>query len=1505
LPRARLARVARLARLAALGLGTTIVFAVLAASVVLQGPRLGRLIEGALPPNAGKIHIAGVTWHLRALLDLLTDAPSPIAVEGLQIVDPEGAVVLDVPYLEAKVKLRTLIKGSFSIHELRVPKLLWRFAQLKNGEAIGFLAALAPKTPAPPPPPGTPPGPGSKFEIGDAELGDLTAVFDFPGAWGLELRHAHGTVSLIQSSLDPQHPIFGFDARQVVAEGGGFLRILDDNVLPLDRVVINRIATTQDHPDDIQLDLGEADTGRSQLTGLGAFTGIYGATSVPGIALHVAFARAGDALTAVAAGKGLAGLAVTGEQAAITADLTQPFAKIKVAAAIRGLDVRYGDARAQDLGLALAFDGGAGRVDVTHFGLGAPGGGKLSLEAHLDVNALSLDAALGLSAFHTESYLPRELRPLGGGRLDGKIEAHAELGKKSARLKKIDLKLRRAGAPGLPREVRVRGTADLAANRVKTGGLTVSVAGADATARGSVDLDRQLVDLALGVVAFDLGRLCGELGLPPLGKDAHVDLQADGSFDDPRASGQATVHGLGVGTRTMRELGVRFGLEHGLARLDRLSGPLFGGQLEAHGSLRLWEKRASKPLRSPVVDLKVSAHDIDLAALAPDAGVTGRLTLSADAHGPLDAVTAHVAIPAGTPIAALGDKFSVGPVNLALDGKTLAIEALRIAHHGGGAVDVHGRVGLAHQDLDLDVTLSRFPLATIPAVAATDIPVSGFVTAKLHVGGRPEHPELAGDIDLADVAVRGVRLGKGHLALTPATVGPTRAPGVAVHGQLFDRFDVDVEAALLPKGPSVHGRVAFRRLELHALAPELVALGDGRSVASGRVAIDLEPGQPLALDVLLPELWLSIARAVDGPNGETTLQRVRIEAARPVHIHIAGDRIALDEAHFATDGGDLRVEGRLDGRAISGALSGHLDLELLQPFLGAAAIDRLGGDLRAELTAGGTLDRPDLRGEVVVANPIHVRPHDLNRDIVVDSGRFALTPGGGVAIENLAITVDGATMKLGGRATLGPGFVPENLQADVDGDVSARLLAYAAPDAVSDAQGKAHIRAQLRGTLLNPDVRGRLDLDTIDFRLRDLGSEVQVQSGIVEISNEGVILHNVKVLFDGQGLLVIGASGVRAGRVQFTNLFPFEPGNFDLPLHGERLTYRSPGVFEIDDLAVDLDLKGNLDEGFGLGGEVRLVSGRYLQAFQVQNLALRPRVDESTVRPFYDGKPLLENLRLDMSVRTVGDGFVVQNNLAPEIHADIVLHVGGTLAIPQLAGDIRPTDGRFNIPFMRGDFDLVPNINHVTFIATKSIADGDTPDIQIEATNLVTDANGADHNVHMRISGPLREAQIDLSSDDGLDRNQAAFLLLTGRTSVSTSSPFGTQNATVGANLTTGADIAGQATRDTVANLMEPYIDDTFQRLTGLNLRLTVGSDGFEGRIRKRVSRYGDLQFDYLQGFQNQSHWNGSGNLWLLDYFTIGGGIEQIRLSSEQGVPETLPLNYNLELRLDYAIRRR
>jgi hypothetical protein len=1490
-------------RLTAIGLLGTIAFIVLAASVVLQGPRLGKLIEGALPPNQGKLLIGGVEWHLRALVDIVTDAPSPIAVDNLKIIDPEGTVVLDVPHLDARVKLRTLIGGSFSIHDLQVPKVLWRFAAMAHTEGIGFLAALAPKTPPPPAPPGTP---GSFFEIASAELGDLDVIFDFPGSWGLELRQTHARASLIQSSVDPKHPVFGFDAGPVVSTGGGYLKILDDNVLPFDRVVINRVATTQDWPDDIFLDLAGAETGKSKLVAKGMFTGIYGATSVPGIKLHGDWAHAGDAFAAVAAGRKIDGLVVgdggpaDGPGAHATVDLNDAFAKLKVKARFDDLDVAFATNRALGIGFDLGFDAEAGKVDVTKFGFGAPGGGRLALDAHLDTTKLALDAGVRLDGFHTESYVPPPMRVLAGGQLDGRIDASADLAHQSARVRRLDLRLARARAGGLPRVVRVHGDAYVSPEVARTDGLTVAVAGADATAKGRVELTKQAVELGLDVVASDLGRLLGEMGLPPLAKSARLTAKAGGTFDRPTASGEAVIEGLAAGGRSLKELKARFGLENGVARLDDLSGAALGGQLAAHGKLRLWEKSASKPLRSPQLDLELAATGLDLAALTGGDAVSGHVSLTASAHGPLDKLEALVRVPAGTRITAMGAPYVVGPVEVGLAGDTLDVRRLRVSQPAGGTVDVTGHVGVKKQDLDLYLVIADLPLESLPGVADSGVPVTGRASARLHVGGRPDRPELAGTLDLTDVVARGIALGPAHLRFSPTKVGAGGVPGVAVEGELFSRFHVEAEAALAKGGPLAHGLVSFQRVALDPLLPELAAFGDGKGMATGRVTIDVQPGKPLAVDVLLSELWLSIARNTSGESGETIVQRIRVQTTSPLHVTVDGGHVALDRVTLATDGGALAAEGHLDGQNVSGAMSGHLDLELVQPFL-LGTLQSISGDLKVEVKAGGTLSKPDLRGQVAIVDAIKVRPKDFPSDITIGSGVFALDAGG-VSVENVAVTVDGSTLHFSGGASLGPSFQPENLSADLSGDVSARMLAYVAPDAISDAQGTARIKAHLGGTLAKPDVRGRLDLGAIDFRLRDLGTEVQVKSGIVDLSNGGVVLHDVKVVLDEQGTLVIGASGVRDGRIQFTSLVPFKPGNVDLPLHGEHLVYRSAGAFEVDDLGFDLDMRGNVNNGFTLAGETRLVSGRFVQDLKVQSLVISPRVNESSVRPFYEGKPLLEGLQLDLTVRTVGEGFVVQNNIAPEIHVDVLLHVGGTLSEPAIAGDVRPTDGRFNLPGMRGDFDLVPNANHITFVDTKSIADGETPELDVQATSTVTDANGADHNVRMRIHGPLREAQIDLSTDDGLDRTQTAFLLLTGRTTTD-SQRIGTQNPTVGANITTGADVAGQLTRDTLANLMEPYIDSTFFRLTGLNLRLTVGPDGFQGRIRKRISRKLNLQADYLQGFQNNSKATFQLDLQGLDYLGLSTGVERVTLSSQQGVSETLPTNFNFELRLDYPLR--
>ena len=394
----------------------------------------------------------------------------------------------------------------------------------------------------------------------------------------------------------------------------------------------------------------------------------------------------------------------------------------------------------------------------------------------------------------------------------------------------------------------------------------------------------------------------------------------------------------------------------------------------------------------------------------------------------------------------------------------------------------------------------------------------------------------------------------------------------------------------------------------------------------------------------------------------------------------------------------------------------------------------------------------------------------------------------------------------------------------------------------------------------------------------------------------------MKVRLDDEGELLIGAKGVRPGRVHFTSLRPeFHWDAIDFPLAGNRLGYRDQGI-EVDDLSLRTELKGTPTDGLSFSGDVRLVSGRYLQDFNVRNLVLSSRINESsTSKPFWADEPLLENLALALRVRTEGDGFVVQNNLAPEIHVIIDLGIGGTLSAPTISGEIRPTDGRFHIIGLRGDFELSPNVNHVTFVPTKSIPAGDTPELNLEAQNTVLDASGSEHLVIMKITGPINQATIDLSTTDGMDRNQTMLLLLSGRT---TDNLSGNGGQVFGMNQQSGLDMLGQVSRDTVSNLVEPYIDDTLQILTGRkwNLRPTVGADGAEIKIQARATREFDLELSYLRGFQSQQRYRAQGVAWFRDYLTGRVIGDRLTYSLQQGLPIQTN-SFKLELTFEYPLR--
>ena len=233
-------------------------------------------------------------------------------------------------------------------------------------------------------------------------------------------------------------------------------------------------------------------------------------------------------------------------------------------------------------------------------------------------------------------------------------------------------------------------------------------------------------------------------------------------------------------------------------------------------------------------------------------------------------------------------------------------------------------------------------------------------------------------------------------------------------------------------------------------------------------------------------------------------------------------------------------------------------------------------------------------------------------------------------------------------------------------------------------------------------------------------------------------------------------------------------------------------------------------------------------------MVISPNINESAVAPFYEGKPLLENLALNLRVRTVGDSFMVQNNLAPELHMIFDLLVRGTLSEPRIAGDVRPTDGQFRIFGLRGEFTLVPNVNHVTFVDTKSIDRGRDPGAE-------PGGRGAGHRLHQpRARHPHAHQR---AGGSGPDRSvgHAAWTATRPcccwcRGGPPTDTALGGHNPTLAADVRTGTDVIDQLARDSVADLLEPYIDDTLQLLTGgvLNLRPTVGPEGFEVRMNLR-----------------------------------------------------------------------
>jgi autotransporter translocation and assembly factor TamB len=1488
--------------------------AVAGAVFFLQGERMGALVGKILPEMRGRMEFRSIRWPARLLIDILAKRPTPFSVDGVKFFDPEGTVVVDVPHLDVKLELHQLINGAgLFMHDLEVgPNSYWRFGRMqKTKKGIGFLAAFDLKHPSPPAPPGGKPEKGFAVRIFNAQLNGLRVVFDFPHVWGFDLHDLHAP-----AWLQVEDGFCGWEAVGVEARGGGYLTVLDQ-VLPFDSVKVKQVATLREYSDDIFLDLTAGRTGRTTLSGKGFFNGIYAAESVSAIHMHTEFNHAADALNAVLKPMNIPGLHIGGADARVTADLMGPYASIAINTDIAGLDASYDQYAVQNLVLraGMQFDpnskAAAPNTKLEELSFSPPGGGRFSTKLDLTVPKLSLQ--LRFEHFTLDSYLPAGLRKLAAGKLQGHLSATAEFDETMSAFKRgtlggLDLSFQRTGKRmSVPGSVRLSGQTTASTAEVSTSGLHIEVPGAGVDVRGKVELAKRLLALGLRMDSTNLPRLLASLGVQPFAQEASAAVDLTGTIDQPRASGQIEVKGIGGtnGIPAVPSFETRFHLQDGTLHVDSLAAEVAGGTLAGSGTLKLFEKTVQHMLRSPALEFRLDGKQIALESLIAGGLVSGKIAFEVTASGPLRQPKIRFRMPAGVTVLVLGQSWQIGGIDLEVDQEGAVVRLLQASGKAGGEIQIEGHMRFVPKAMPIEwrLRITDLPVAAVLAAAQVDVPTAGHLSIDLRLSGSSKVPRVEGTIGLRGITAMGVALGDATLNL-----GAIES-GISVKGTLFDRFTVDATAQLSPAGLRAKGNLSFTHLVLQDLALQLRGNReiddlveqlkdlDAHAVLSGDVGVEVQPGKPLAIQAVLTELAASISQEITEPGGQVTTRRIGLHNDGELRATLTGDHIVLSQARFITDAGRFSVTGALQGESLRAELSGQLDLELLQPLL-RKRLEKLGGAVSLDVKVSGTMTKPLVDGTLAIARPVNALPAGFDSPIAVPSGVVHLQSDA-VELKDLAVSVGGATLRLSGRAGLGANFVPTSLALQVNGEVSASLLESLAPDTVSDVSGRARIDAKVSGTLAEPNLSARIKLGEIQMRLRGISGKVAVESGTVELSSHDVFLRDIELRVNDDGRLLIGA-GANPGRMRIISLRPkLVLGEVDLPLRGERLVYRSAAV-EIDDLSFTLELTGDLQDSLSLDGDVRLVSGRYLQDFNVRNLMLTPRINESESRPVWAGVPLLENLGLGLRVRTLGDGFMVQNNLAQEIYLQVDLLIGGTLSAPTLAGDVRPTDGRFHVLGLRGDFELTPNVNHVTFVPTKSLAAGDTPELNLEATNLLTDAFGNENTVQMHITGPINQAAIDLSTAQGLDRNQTLMLLLSGRTTEDT----GMGGRVIGINAQSGIDMMGQASRDAVASLVGPYIDDTLQTLTGhkLNLRPTVGADGFEVKVLARATRELSLELSYLRGFQTQVRYRAQADAWLRDYLTLRLIGEQLTYSPQQGITDQVSA-LKLELTVDYPIR--
>lgn len=1473
-----------------------------------HGSRLAQFVMETVNPGIrGRLTIDRIDWPLWNLLTLQLGR-IPVVVHGIHVFDPEGRPTLEIPRAHATIDAWALIRptGDLGPYEGGHRDLLIDDLVVAGGRVIveahptpggpdetevGFTAAFAARDDEDD---DEPRRPGSIIHLRTLELRAVRLELRFP-AWAatIDSLSTHGWLRK-SSRVRPASPdATGFipDFTYFVAPSTGHATLhlaggggVDFEFTQLD------VATLAQLPDarDKFVWRGKARTVEGATLEIDGFlSGLY--DEVGGVALAIDFAHAG-ALAArvskgVVSGDDLSGrFALAGPSGAARLDLVAERAAVRtelpgagpIAATVRRVVVSLtGDTNIAELS-ELDADLFGGRLQAT---------ARVQLpDANLPLARCGLDAARGgelpcgvasveiLEPVELAGLLPDKVVELAGGtRLSGKI---AILGQRSDLLADtLDLHLGGAHALGKLR---------FSAGTLRTDRLVLDVPHGTIEASGSIDTRRRQLAIAFRAQARRLRPLLKQFRVPPLATSATARGTVNGSLDRPVTSARVSVRGVpwvDAVTASLRHVGDRLAIQ-------ALDAHPFGGELHAEGDLTLGRLVT-------ITRLALRASNLELAQVPGLEQLVGLVDLHAEADGPLTQPRVQLSARA-TGTAALGVPLGDLRLDAAWGDDGLVLHRVTLGGADAKAeLRLSGTIG-RRRELDLALVVERAELAALPGVTPA-LAVDGEASLHLDANGTLDAPLLSGRLGLHRVAAGIHYYGDGRLAIGPRT-GDVARPGLLqLGGSLFQgKLALDLSWSLFaPHDLTL--TVRFRRVELDDLTDALAASFGVRGFATGEATVRLRPGERDPARRLTGALRLEELHVeVDGQDPRGHPRVVALELcgaadgrAAPVLIDWDGATVRLPApARICTPAGELVLAGRiglglLGVDAIDARLRGELSLGVAELFLGKW-VDNLSGSAAVDLRVTGSLSAPRLLGTVRI-DKASARPRGSEHTVSVPKGVLTLA-NDEIALERLELEVDGAKLQADGHLTL-VNLAPTTLDARVRGRLAARLLAIIAGAAFSDAGGAAAVELTLRGPFAAPEIQGALRFDSpFSLTPRGLRREITIREGRLAFREQTLVLEQLRGEFNEARLLLAG----------FVDLRGWRWSGVDARIELEGFALRIPEQLQLEANAA-LRLSGGPD-GLALDGEIALVDGAYVGRFSYVNLLVPVRTTERNA-PFWEGNPLLEHLRLALSVQTVGT-LRVNTNIASGIHitSPLGVRISGTLARPRLDGAVEAHEGTIKLPGVRPTFTV--DRGAVRFFG------GDDPAplslrtlVTLNAETLYTDTEGRTHEIDLEIKGPLAALEVSMSTrNTGLNAAQTLLLVTAGRTTDQLRQQARGDDPgaprvgdTGGVGGSSGvASATDQLVKDFASDFISALVEAPLKDLTGLDcVRLEIGTESALVYGCKKIGRAVQGEGEYEQGFRGGNRKRLGLGWKLTDNFTLTSDYQSLRPEAETLETET------------------